>query len=183
MEGLDYDQIFSPVVRFETVHLILAMAALHDWHITGLDVRNAFLYGELDEEIYMEQPEGFCAPGQEGAVIKLLKALYGLKQAGLTWWQTLRESMLELGFEGITSDAGLFIYRDPRGFVIAVIYVDDSIFCGPNQSLVNELKDKFMQRWECQDLGDVTEFLRMHIIKQGCTINIDQCNYLETVLQ
>ena len=92
----------------------------------------------------MEQPEGFRVPGQEGAVIKLLKALYGLKQAGLAWWQTLRESMLELGFEGLISDAGLFIYRDPRGFVIAVIYVDDSIFCRPNQSLINELKDKFM---------------------------------------
>ena len=91
--------------------------------------------------------------------------------------------MLKLGFEGLISDAGLFIYRDPRGFVIAVIYVDDSIFCGSNQSLVNELKDKFMQRWECWDLGDMTEFLRMHIIKQGRTINIDQCDYLETVLQ
>ena len=63
VEGLDYDQIFSPVVRFKTVHLILAMAALHDWQITGLDVQNTFLYGELDEEIYMEQPEGFRVPG------------------------------------------------------------------------------------------------------------------------
>jgi len=86
VEGLDYDQIFSPVVRFETVRLILAMAALNDWYLTGLDVRNTFLYGELDEEIYMEQPEGFRVPGQESAVLKLMRALYGLKQAGLTWW-------------------------------------------------------------------------------------------------
>ena len=91
--------------------------------------------------------------------------------------------MLKLGFEGLTSDVGLFIYRDPHSFVIAVIYVDDAIFCRSNNSLILELKDKLMQRWECRDLGDVTEFLHLHIIKQGHTINIDQCNYLETMLQ
>ena len=88
------------------------MAALHNWKITGLDVRNAFLYGELEEEIYMEPPEGFQVPGREHEVLKLLHALYGLKQAGLAWWRTLRESMIELGFEGLVSDAGLFIYKD-----------------------------------------------------------------------
>ena len=83
IEGLDYDQIFSLVVHFETVCLILAMAALQNWDITGLDVRNTFLYGKLDEEIYMEQPEGFCVPGQEHKVPELQCALCSLKQAGL----------------------------------------------------------------------------------------------------
>ena len=69
------------------------MAALEDWTISGLDVRNTYLYGELDEEIYMEQPEGFHVQGLENLVIRLKKALYGLKQAGLVWWQTLRDSM------------------------------------------------------------------------------------------
>ena len=183
VEGLDYNQIFSPVVRFETVRLILAMAALHDWHITGLDVRNAFLYGELDEEIYMEQPEGFRVPGHLDAVFRLIKALYGLKQAGLAWWRMLRESMIELGFENLVSDTGLYIFRNECGFVIAVIYVDDAIFCRPNKTLVQELKNKFMQRWEVRDLGNVTKFLHMHIIKIGRTINIDQCDYLNTMLQ
>ena len=91
--------------------------------------------------------------------------------------------MIELGFENLVSDAGLYIFRDERGFVIAVIYVDDAIFCRPNKTLVQELKSKFMQRWEVQDLGDVTEFLCMRIIKIGRTINIDQCDYLNTVLQ
>ena len=91
--------------------------------------------------------------------------------------------MIELGFENLVSDTGLYIFRDERGFVIAVIYVDDAIFCGPNKTLGQELKNKFMQRWEVRDLGDVTEFLRMHIIKIGRTINIDQCDYLNTVLQ
>jgi hypothetical protein len=159
------------------------MAALGDWTISGIDVRNAYLYGELDEEIYMEQPEGFRVHNLEDHVIRLKKALYGLKQAGLAWWRTLRDSMKELGFEGLKSDAGLFIFRDKRGFVIAVIYVDDAIFCGPNKTLVQELKEKFMKRWECWDLGEVTEFLRMRVHKESSRVNLDQCAYLETVLE
>ncbi|KAJ2973122.1 hypothetical protein NUW54_g12124 [Trametes sanguinea] len=184
VEGVDYDQIFSPVVRFETVRLILALSALENWHITGLDVRNAYLYGKLEEEIYMEQPEGFVAKGQERKVLRLLRALYGLKQAGLAWWRTLNESMKELGFKRLVSDAGLFIFRDKNGLpVIVVVYVDDALFCGPNKALVEKMKAKFMEEWECRDLGEPKEFLRMRIQRSGSTIRIDQCAYLEKVLQ
>ena len=89
VEGKDFDQIFSPVVQFETVHLILALAALEGWYLSSLDVRNAYLYGELEEENYMEQPEGFHARGKERHVLRLHRALYGLKQAGLAWWRAL----------------------------------------------------------------------------------------------
>lgn len=106
VEGLDFDQIFSPVVRFETVRLVFALAALNDWHITAVDVRNAYLYGDLEEEIYMEQPEGFIAKGTERKVCRLRKALYGLKQAGLAWWHALNKSMSEIGFVRLNSDAG-----------------------------------------------------------------------------
>jgi len=131
----------------------------------------------------MEQPEGFRAPKLEHFVIRLKKALYGLKQAGLAWWRTLRDSMKELGFEGLRSDAGLFIFRNEHGFVIAVIYVDDALFVGPNSNLVQELKQKFMKRWECRDLGEITEFLRMRVHKDSSKIELDQCAYLETVLE
>ena len=88
-----------------------------------------------------------------------------------------------LGFKSLTSNAGLFIYKSSQGFIIAIIYIDDTLFCGPNRSLVLKLKQEFMQKWETRDLGDVTEFLRMSIIKQGSKVHIDQCTYLETVLQ
>src|SRR6266436_185325 len=91
--------------------------------------------------------------------------------------------MIELGFEGLVSDAGIFIFRNEHGFVIAIIYVDDATFCRPNIVLVMELKRKFMQRWECWDLGDVMEFLRMRITKEDGKVHLDQCTYLETVLQ
>ena len=83
VEGIDYDEIFSPVVQFETVWMMIALAALKDWHISGLDVKTAFLYGELDEELYMEQPEGFKDPKNNNKVMRLKKAMYGLKQAAL----------------------------------------------------------------------------------------------------
>src|SRR6202012_5185415 len=93
VEGIDYDEIFSPVVQFETVQMMLALTALKDWHISGLDVKTAFLYGDLDEELYMEQPEGFKIPGQQNKVMRLKKAIYRLKQAVLAWWRALDKSM------------------------------------------------------------------------------------------
>ena len=81
VKGLDFNQVFSPVMCFETVRLMLALAALENWYITGLDVQSTYLYGKLDKEIYMEQPEGFAVPGQEHKVLHLWCALYGLKQA------------------------------------------------------------------------------------------------------
>ena len=85
VEGLDFDQVFSPVVHFQTVHLMLVLATLENWYITGLDIHSTYLYGKLNEEIYMEQLEGFAVPGQECKVLRLWHALYGLKQAGLAW--------------------------------------------------------------------------------------------------
>lgn len=86
---MDYDQVFSPVVQFETVHLMLALAALENWYISGLNVKSAYLYGKLNEEIYMEQPQGFTSKDKDSYILHLKHALYRLKQAGLTWWQTL----------------------------------------------------------------------------------------------
>lgn len=185
IEGVDFDQVFSPVVRFESLRLILALCALKDMHILGVDVRNAYLYTELNEEIYMQQPEGFAIPGKEHLVIRLRRALYGLKQAGLEWWKTMSKSMEELGFVRLNSDAGIFTYTDKKtgSKCIAVVYVDDALFCSADRALAEKLKKQFMAKWECRDLGDAKEFLRMRITKQGQLIAIDQVAYLEKVLQ
>ena len=91
--------------------------------------------------------------------------------------------MEKLGFRSLDSDAGLFILKAENSFVVAVIYVDDAIFCGPSEKLVHKLKQKFMNIWETRDLGDVNEFLRMHITRKGDKIHLDQSDYLQTVLQ
>src|ERR1700678_1421861 len=97
-EGIDFDEIFSPVVRFETVRLMLVLSSLEDWHMEAVDVKTAFLYGKLDEEIYMQQPEGFKLHGQENQVLHLRRAIYGLKQATLAWWKEL-ESLMKIRFQ------------------------------------------------------------------------------------
>jgi hypothetical protein len=182
IEGVDFDQIFSPVVRYETVRLICALAALEKWHMSALDVRNAYLYGELSEEIYMEQPEGYKAPGKEHKVLRLHKALYGLKQTGLTWWRTLDHSMKDLGFRRLVSNAGLFIKYDNGERIVVVVYVDDALFCGPNKAKVLKAKQDFMFKWECRDLGDATNFLRMRITRKGDKLSLDQVDYLDKIL-
>ena len=111
VEGIDYDDIFSPVVRYESVHLMVTLAALQQWHMSSIDVKTAFLYGELDEELFMKQPEGFKKKGQEHKVFRLKRALYGLKQAALQWWQALDKSMESMGFKCLKSDSGVFVLR------------------------------------------------------------------------
>ena len=114
----------------------------------------------------MEQPEGFRLPGKENKVWQLHKALYGLKQASLSWWCTITKSMLALGFKRCKSDASVYYYHDKKtgALVIAIVYVDDVCFMDTRGSLLpKELKQEFMARWECCDLGETTEFLGIQI--------------------
>ncbi|KAJ8507855.1 hypothetical protein ONZ45_g9806 [Pleurotus djamor] len=171
-------------VRYETVRMILALAALNGLHLEALDVKTAFLYGKLDEEIYMEQPEGFRIPGKEDFVLRLWRAIYGLKQASLAWWRELTKSMEELGFKRAFSDSGCWIFIHPDGnYVIALVYVDDALFAGSNRELTLKLKREFMKRWECRDLGEAKEFLGIKIHKNGKKILIDQEAYLQKVIK
>jgi len=186
IEGLDYDEIFSPVVRFESVRTILALAALEKWTVESLDVKTAFLYGNLDEEIYMEQPDGFRSKGkgQERKVLRLRKAIYGLKQAARAWWTELDQSLKALGFTCLYADAGIFVSKHTDStLVIMLAYVDNIIVTGPNTAQVQKKKQLFMERWECRDLGKCTEFLRMQIKYEERRILIDQTAYLEKILK
>ena len=110
VQGIDYEETFSLVSRYESIRYILAHAALLDWEIEAMDVKTAFLYGELKEEIYMEQPEGFVVKGQEKKVCKLIKSIYGLKQAGRVWYELMADTLRrKLGFERIHSDARVYV--------------------------------------------------------------------------
>ena len=130
----------------------------------------------------MEQPDGFKIKGQEKKVVQLNCALYRLKQAALAWWKELAGSMKKLGFKQLSSDAGLFIFKEKGDIVIALVYVDDAMFFGKNLYLVMKKKQEFMDKRECHNLGEVEEFLCMHIKHQVGKVFIDQTIYLEKVL-
>jgi Reverse transcriptase (RNA-dependent DNA polymerase) len=179
IEGVNYDDIFLLMVWFETVQMMIALVALRKWHIQGLDVKTTFLYGELDEELYMEQPEGFKVKGQEGKVMHLKCTIYGLKQAALAWWKALDKSMVQLGFTRLLSDSGIFINKDKS--IVAIVYVDDVLFLGPNKKDLLHAKEEFMKKWECRDLGKAKEFLHMRIQHKNGRIYLDQTAYLQKV--
>src|SRR6201994_664877 len=182
--GIDFEDTFSPVARYETVRILLATAALDDWEIEALDVKTAFLYGSLKEELYMEQPPGFVSKGQEGKVYRLKKALYGLKQASLAWNKAANESLEKLGFKKLKSDAGIYILRISGIILVVVMYVDDILFMGNDANLLMEKKRMFMKKWECRDLGPVSEYLGMKIVRDRSkrTISIDQIKYAKKVV-
>ena len=114
---------------------------------------------------------------------RLLHAIYGLKQAGLAWWCALDKSMQELGFKQLKSDASPFVYKWGKDIVLAIIYVNDTLFCRPSKSLVDKIKATFMKKWECRDLREPSEFLWMNIHQDGHCILINQRNYVNKVLE
>ena len=126
--GVDFDEVFSPVVKMTTLRFLLGVVALEDLELLQLDVKTAFLHGDLDEEIYMEQPQGFASPGREHLVCRLCKSLYSLKQAPRQWYRTFDEFVQSLGFLRSDEDHCLYSKDAPDGSPIyLILYVDDML--------------------------------------------------------
>jgi ATP-binding cassette subfamily B (MDR/TAP) protein 1 len=125
-KGIDFGKIFSPVVKMTSIRMILGMAASLNLEVEQMDVKTAFLHGELEEEIYIEQPEGFLVKGKEDYVCKLKKSLYGLKQAPRQWYMKFEFVMGEQGYKRCSSDHCVFIKRfSGDDYIILLLYVDD----------------------------------------------------------
>ena len=163
----------------------MSLAALHDWEIEALDVKTTFLFGKLDEEIYMEQPKGFIEKGKEKKICWLGKAIYGLKQAVLQWNKQLHKSLLEMGFIRCKSDPGTYFKIIREEIIILLIYVNDALFMGSNKMQVLSHKKDFIKRWESRNLGPAKEYLGMRIMRdrKECTITLDQTHYAEKVIK
>lgn len=163
-EGIDFEEVFAPVARMETVRMMLAIGAQRRWPIYQLDVKSAFLNGELVEEVYVSQPEGFITKGKEKMVLKLRKALYGLRQAPRAWYNNVDRYFINMGFKRSENEPTL--YTKAQGNIdtlILCIYVDDIIYMGSAQEMLYQFKTNMMQTYEMTDLGLLKYFLGLEV--------------------
>jgi len=181
--GVDYSDTFAPVARLDTIRLLLTISAQKGWKVFQLDVKSAFLNEVLQEEIYVEQPDGFVIQGAEDKVYLLQKALYGLKQAPRAWYNQIDEHLLNLGFVKSLSEATLYVKLKDNDVLIVSLYVDDLLVIGSNESLVEEFKQEMMNVFEMTDLGLMTYFLGMEVKQSQNEVFICQKKYAKEILK
>lgn len=159
--GIDYQETFSPVVMMATVKSILSLAASKNWKIYQLDVNNAFLHGELHEEVYMNMPEGI--PNPERKVCRLKKSIYGLKQASREWFAKLLHELKCQGYVQSKNDYSLFTKKSGNDITIAAIYVDDIIITGSDLVTITAFKEHLHKCFGIKDLGYLHFFLGFEV--------------------
>ncbi|KAJ9547998.1 hypothetical protein OSB04_020541 [Centaurea solstitialis] len=162
-EGIDYDDVFAPVARIEAIRLFLAFASYKGFKVYQMDVKSAFLYGTIDEEVYVSQPPGFEDPKYPDKVYKLRKALYGLHQAPRAWYDTLSSYLLENKFERGVIDKTLFIKRTKTDMLLVQIYVDDIIFGSTRDDMCKEFEELMHKKFKMSSMGELTFFLGLHV--------------------
>ncbi|KAM0017117.1 putative RNA-directed DNA polymerase [Helianthus debilis subsp. tardiflorus] len=182
IEGLDYDEVYAPVARLEAIRIFLAYASYMGFTVYQMDVKTAFLYGDVKEEIFVEQPPGFVHPDHPEYAYKLDKALYGLHQAPRAWYATLTEHLLAHGYTRGTIDQTLFIKRVGRDQILVQIYVDDIIFGSTSEYLCKEFERVMKKKFEMSALGEMTLFLGLQVKQSSQGILIHQGKYVDDVL-
>ena len=182
-EGLDYFDTYSPVTRINSIRIILAIAAMRNLKVHQMDVKTASLNGDLDEEIYMEQPEGFVAPGQGNKVCKLVKSLYGLKQAPKQWHEKFDRVMLANGFKINECDKCVYVKNTENGYVILCLYVDDMLIVSSNDRMVKSTKNMLNSKFDMKDMGIADAILGMKISRILDGIVLSQSHYVDNILR
>ena len=165
-KGIDFDEIFSPVVKMNSIRTILSLVAAEDLHLEYLDVKTTFLHGDLEEEIYMQQLEGYEVKGKEKLVCRLKKSLYGLKQAPRKSYLKFDNFMSEQGYTRCHSDHCVYLKRKNDGsHIILLLYVYDMLVEGSNMQEINVLKIKLANTFAMKDLGGAKQILGMRITR------------------
>ncbi|KAJ9546343.1 hypothetical protein OSB04_018886 [Centaurea solstitialis] len=182
-EGIDYDETFAPVARLEAIRLFLAFAAHLNFKVFQMDIKNAFLNGKLNEEVYVAQPPGFVDPKFPDHVYKLNKALYGLKQAPRAWYDTLSTFLLSKGFVRGKIDSTLFLKKYPKHILLVQIYVDDIIFGSTNPKLCEKFELLMKSEYKMSMMGELTFFLGLQIKQSEKGIFINQGKYVHEMLK
>ncbi|KAM2512647.1 hypothetical protein PS1_036897 [Malus domestica] len=180
--GIDYAETFSPVVKPGTIRTVLSLVVSNHWSIRQLDVKNAFLHGHLQEEVYMSQPPGFVDPQRPNHVCRLTKALYGLKQAPQAWFHRFSSYLFHYGFLQSKANSSLFVYHTGSSRMWLLLYVDDIVLTGNNPSLLQHFITALGHVFELKDLGPLHYFLGLQVSTKALGMHLTQAKYAYDLL-
>ncbi|GJV10544.1 putative ribonuclease H-like domain-containing protein [Tanacetum coccineum] len=182
-EGIDYDEVFAPMARIKAIRIFLAFASYMGFIVYQMDVKSTFLYGTIDEEVYVSQPPGFVDPKFPKKVYKVVKSLYGLHQAPRAWYATLSTFLLKSRYKRGTIDKTLFIKNDKNDIMLVQVYVDDIIFGSTKKSWCDEFEALMKSRFQMSSMGELTFFLRLQVKQKEDSIFISQDKYVAKILK
>ncbi|GKB92382.1 putative ribonuclease H-like domain-containing protein, partial [Tanacetum coccineum] len=182
-EGIDYDKVFAPVARIEAIRLFLAYSSFKEFIVYQMDVKSAFLYGKIEEEVYVYQPPGFEDPYFPDKVYKVEKALYGLHQAPRAWYETLSTYLLENGFHRGQIDKILFIKIHKDDILLVHVYVDDIIFGSTKKEMSIEFEKLMHHKFLMSSIGELSFFLGLQVKQKSGGIFISQDKYVDEILK
>nr|GEZ55218.1 putative ribonuclease H-like domain-containing protein [Tanacetum cinerariifolium] len=182
-EGIDYEEVFAPVARIEAIRLFLAYASFMGFMVYQMDVKSAFLYETIEEEVYVCQPPRFEDPNHPDKVYKVVKAIYGLHQAPRAWYETLANYLLENGLQRGKIDQTLFIKRQKGDILLVQIYIDDIIFGATNKDLCKSFEKLTKDKFQTSSMGELTFFLGLQVKQNNDGIFISQDKYVAEILR
>jgi hypothetical protein len=170
-------------VKLATIHSVLSIAVSRSWPIHQLDIKNAFLHGDLEETVYCQQPPGFVDPRAPESVCLLQKSLYGLKQAPRAWYQRFTSYLTILGFVASASDVSLFVYKNGSQLAYLLLYVDDIILTASSPDLLQSLTARLHSKFAMTYLGDLSYFLGISVTRSTTGMQLSQRQYAIDLLQ
>lgn len=176
---MDYDEVFAPIARWDTIRTLLVVAVQRNWTVYQLDVKSAFLYGKLNETFHVDQPKGFVMHGAERKVYRLKRALYGLKQAPRAWFNCIESYFKHEGFKKSSYDHTLFIKKVWNKVIIMSLYVDDLIYAGNDPMMCEQFKKSMKCEFEMTDLGKMKYFIGVEVHQSSHGITLSQAQYVK----
>ncbi|GJP71307.1 hypothetical protein CLOP_g2150 [Closterium sp. NIES-67] len=182
-EKEDYKEVFAPTAKSPTLRVLLAVAAVRKWKVKQMDIVTAFLYGIVEEEVYMVQPPGY--EDGTGRVCKLNKAIYGLKQAPRCWYNRLASALEGIGFRASACDESLFLMGEGESLVLLLVYVDDILLFSSSDKEIDGVQRKLTEQFKCKSLGEARYYLGMHIERdtERGWLKLHQGQYINTLAE
>ncbi|GEQ69929.1 hypothetical protein JCM33374_g3605 [Metschnikowia sp. JCM 33374] len=186
VQGLDFEETYSPVINKPSLRLLFALAAKMKFHVHQMDDKTAFLNGVLEEDIYMSIPPGFNKPEVKGKhksyCLKLNKSLYGLKQAPLVWNQTIDAALIKFGFKANVNEPCLYFKGSGSSLIVLALYVDDMLIFGKDESEISKVKQSLSSTFQMKDLGQANKFLGINVDIRSDYIKLYMADYIQDTL-